>query len=345
MSFQALVAHYAQLLQDGIAGVSDGLSWTVVRPVTGHLSLDETAARMTGGGHPSIVELDVDEAMDREAVRLHHSGSTTMLVQTQNYPYASAPQVLQWLSVNAQVWHLEWTISGSVHLSYAAHGQVLAHLAEGSSASGSDPGSLYAEWVALDRTIGVPWPAKKATAMAIVESRTGAHLDADWFERPQPAVVIDTPISSDLPPIGFWHHEPDLDARIRLAPEHARRAVLLRVVYEMALRFQHDAVPGVSEALQGAWEGRPVDGAALDAIDAVHEDLGQHWAGMSHAEREQDSWRWTGWVAANAIRHCLRSLDGDARRLDGLTYARAALSESWPDFKERLRELATIALV
>ena len=346
MSYHTLVEHYEKLLRAGTTGITEGFAWTVVRPIFGHLSLEETATRTTGGGRVSTTELDPEEAVYRDAILLNQLGTTTMLVQIKSSNYASAPQVLQWLSQNAQVWNVTWDISRNFRLTYAAHGHVLAEISgiEPDTMMGSDSGALRVEMAALDRTIGRPWPATQATAMAIVESRTGAHLDEDWFDQAQPAVMIDKPISSELPPVGFWQHEPDLDARIRLAPERIRRAVLVRVVHEMAIRFEHDSVPEVTEALEAAHEGRPFGNAAVNAMATVHESLGEHWDGQFYAEREHGDWQWSRWVAANAIRHSLQSLEEDAWCLDGLTYARAALSEKWPAFKERLRELATINL-
>ncbi|MFI9556311.1 hypothetical protein [Nonomuraea endophytica] len=336
--------HYERLLRGASAGITEGFAWTVVRPVSGHLSLEETATRITGGGRASITELDPEEAVYRDTILLNQLGTTTMLVQVQSSNYASAPQVLQWLSQNAQVWNVTWDIGRHFRLTYAAHGHVLAEISgsEPDTIVGSDSAALRVEMAALDLTIGRPWPATQATAMAIMESRTGAHLNEDWFYQAQPAVIIDKPISSEMPPVGFWHHEPDLDARIRLAPEHIRRAVLMRAVHEMAIRFEHDTVPEVTEALEAAHEGRSFGDAAVIAMTAVHESLGAYWDGQFNAEREHGDWQWSRWVAANAIRHGLQSLGEDARCLDGLTYARAALSENWPAFKERLRELATV---
>ncbi|MEU4704608.1 hypothetical protein [Nonomuraea dietziae] len=132
----------------------------------------------------------------------------------------------------------------------------------------------------------------------------------------------------------------DRDKDIEISVLRHQLTVLQRQVNKPAFTREDRLLLGVSAHPTGKWVTRLGRDLVMDLQDAG-----------SSAEsliRGRDatfaSWRWTRWVAANAIRHSLRSLNEDARCLDGLTYARAALSESWPDFKERLRELATIGL-
>lgn len=142
MSYHTLVEHYEQFLRTGASGITEGFAWTVVRPVVGQLSLEETAVRATGGGRAFITELDVDDAVYRDdAILLNQSGPTTMLVEIQSSRYASAHPVLQWLSMSAQVWNLTWDISRNFRLTYAAHGQVLAEISgiEVDTVAGLDP--------------------------------------------------------------------------------------------------------------------------------------------------------------------------------------------------------------
>ncbi|MDF5755750.1 hypothetical protein [Spongiactinospora sp. TRM90649] len=67
------------------------------------------------------------------------------------------------------------------------------------------------------------------------------------------------------------------------------------------------------------------------------ETLGERWAGQGAAYREQAEDEWRRWVAANGVRHALRSLNEGASVLDGLTYARFALSDEWPGIRARIR--------
>ncbi|MFC7588408.1 hypothetical protein ACFQYP_35415 [Nonomuraea antimicrobica] len=72
----------------------------------------------------------------------------------------------------------------------------------------------------------------------------------------------------------------------------------------------------------------------------MHESLGGRWEGRPFAVREQDDQQWRRWVAANAVRHGLRSVsDAAASHLSALTYAREALDGDWAAFRTRLCQL------
>ncbi|GAA0973950.1 hypothetical protein GCM10009555_029510 [Acrocarpospora macrocephala] len=195
MEFQHLTEHYEGLLRSGSAWLGDGLAWTAVLPVDGSLPLEETVSRLVDGEGPPLVEMDGEDAYEEGGVWLEQVGNATMIVQTFGKNYVWDEEVLGRLTVNARVWHLAWEITGSSRLIYAAYGRVLAvvpHL-EPVNVMGEDPAAIEAELAALAQVVDAPWLASKATAMAIVEARTGARLDVDWFERPHPAAVIDEP--------------------------------------------------------------------------------------------------------------------------------------------------------
>jgi hypothetical protein len=343
MNFHDSVTYYTNLIHSS-APFGEALAWTVIRPLGKTIPLENIAKRLTGGGHPALVESDeefTEEAgfLEGKAVYLGQVGTATMLVEPGGFSYAGREQVMAWLSQDAQVWHLAWNIAGTRGLSYAAHGQWLARIPtlDSEMLYGVDPDALAEEAAALKEAADTPWPAKKATAMAIVEARTGARLPMDWFDHPRQVAIVDPLISNECPPLGLWHYEPDMDAKLHMASQEHRRAVLLRTVDILVERFDLGQT-AITRAVRAAHAGQPLDVALLEGVREEGENLGERWAGRGYAVREEDEKTWRRWVAANAIRHGLRSLDGGVDFLDGLTYARFALSEEWPEIRTWIRE-------
>ncbi|MGN9785419.1 hypothetical protein ACTMTF_28625 [Nonomuraea sp. ZG12] len=343
MNFHDAVTHYTDLIQSS-APFGEALAWTVIRPLGKPIPLENIATRLTGGAHPVLVESDeefTEEAgfLEGKAVYLGQAGTATMLVEPGGFSYAGREQVMAWLSHDAQVWHLAWNIAGTRGLSYAAYGQWLARIPtlDPGMLYGVDPDAVAEEAAALKEVADAPWPATKATAMAIVEARTGARLPMDWFDRPRQVAIVDPLISDDCPPLGLWHYEPDMNAKLHLASREHRRAVLLRTVNVLVERFNL-GLTAITRAVRAVHDGRPLDVALLEEIRKEGETLGERWAGRGYAVREEDEDTWRRWVAANAVRHGLRSLDRGADFLDCLTYARFALSEEWPEIRTWIRE-------
>ncbi|MFB9968312.1 hypothetical protein ACFFOP_37740 [Sinosporangium siamense] len=344
MNLRDTVAYYEELIR-GTSPFGAALAWTVILPLGQPVSFPEAASRLIGGGHPVLVESDeeFDEAahsMDFIAAYLGQAGPATMLVEPSGFSYAGREQVMAWLSHNAQVWHVSWNVTSRRDLDYAAHGQWLARLPEfhHEMLHGTDPGALAEEAALLREAAEAPWPRQRATAMAIVEMRTGARLPEDWFDRPRQVAVVDQPITEQDPPIGLWHHEPDLDARLRSAPEETRRAVLLRLAGSLVERFDLGATP-LGHAVRTAHEGMPLDAELWEDMRYAWERLGERWAVRLAAPREEYEHTWPRWVAANGVRHSLRSLGEGANWFDGVTYARFALGDEWPSVKRWIREM------
>ncbi|MDP9862650.1 MULTISPECIES: hypothetical protein [Streptosporangium] len=195
MAFQGLTEHYENFMQEGSDWLSVGLAWTAVLPVEGRLSLSEVATRLIGDGQPPVIELDSEEAYEADAVLLGQMGNSTMIVETFGNNYVWESGVLDRLSVNAQVWHVSWEVTGNSRLIHAARGRVLAEVQHlnPADAVGEDLAAVEAELAALGPTISAPWPATQAMALAIVEARTGARLESDWFDRSHPAVIVGDP--------------------------------------------------------------------------------------------------------------------------------------------------------
>ncbi|MEU9837221.1 hypothetical protein AB0D67_37270 [Streptosporangium sp. NPDC048047] len=342
MTFSEAVNHYTKLLRDS-ASFAEALSWTVIRPLDKSIALDAVAARLIGGGHPLLTESDDEFTEEAEfsegyAVYMGRSGEAVMLVEPGGFSYASIPQVMAWLSQDAQVWHLSWNHTGSRVLEYAANGQRLARIPEldPHAIHGADPAALQEEAAALEETRNASWPVKKATAMAIIERRTGARLPMDWFDQPRLVAIVDPLINDECPPIGLEHYEPDMHVQLQSAPPEYRQAVLLQVIDVLVERFDL-GLTAITRAVRVAHAGQPLDGALLEEVREEWVDLGARWAGRGYAVREEDENTWRRWVAVNAIRHSLRSLNEGASFFDGLTYARFALSENWPEIRAGIR--------
>ncbi|GAA0996978.1 hypothetical protein GCM10009555_093750 [Acrocarpospora macrocephala] len=344
MNLDSAVAYYTDLIQSD-APFGEALAWTVIRPLGDPVPLTTAAIRLIGGGHPELVESDeefTEEAvfLEGKAVYLGQTGTATMLLEPGGFSYAGRPQVMAWLSQDAQVWHLSWNLAGTRGLEYAAHGQWLARIPTliPDMLHGADPAALEEEAAALQEVADAPWPAKQATAMAIIEARTGARLPMDWFDQPRPVAIIDPLVSVECPPIGLWHYEPDLHARLHLVSQEHRRASLLRVVDLLVESFDL-GLPSITRAVRAAHGGEALGVDLLEGVREEWESLGERWAGRGYAVQEENEDAWRRWVAANAIRHSLRSLDDGANHLDGLTYARFALSDGWHDIRAGIRQM------
>jgi hypothetical protein len=343
MNFEDAVAYYTELMQSGV-GFGAALAWTVIRPLGDPLPLEDAATRLIGGGHPELVESDEEfteeaEFLEGKAVYLGRAGAATMMVEPGGFSYVRRPQVMAWLSRDAQVWHLSWNVKGMTVLEYAAHGQWLARAPELDleMLHGVDPSALEKEAAALQEVASAPWPTQKATAMAIIELRTGARLPMDWWDHPHPVAIVDPLISDECPPIALWHYEPDLAARVQLTSQETRQAILLRLANALIERF--DLGQPIIQAVRSANDHLPLNPKLLEEVRVEWESLGRPWAGRGFAVRAEDEDAWHRWVAANAVRHTLRSLNEGASYLDGVTYARFALAEQWPETRNWMREM------
>ncbi|WP_182908725.1 hypothetical protein [Microbispora sp. H13382] len=72
---------------------------------------------------------------------------------------------------------------------------------------------------------------------------TGACLDGEWGDGTRQAILVDPPLGAPFERLRFGHADPDLDARLRRAPEAARRAALLLLARHLAERFALDDPP------------------------------------------------------------------------------------------------------
>ncbi|MEK8108779.1 hypothetical protein NKG94_35480 [Micromonospora sp. M12] len=102
--------------------------------------------------------------------------------------------------------------------------------------------------------------------MAFVERRTGVRLPAEWMSdegstrRPGRGDGAARSFPADpRPPSNFGHYEPDLDARLRAAPEPVRRAALALAVRAVTTRFSFSDDDLVRRAVEAVEEGLSLD--------------------------------------------------------------------------------------
>ncbi|WP_406312889.1 hypothetical protein OHA77_30775 [Streptosporangium sp. NBC_01639] len=189
MDLQHAVTHYRRLIKE-VGWLEEGMAWTVILPISGRVSPQEAATRLIGGSRPELGELDPGLP---DVVSFGRAGAATMLFEATGFSHAEDTHVLERLSENARVWHVSWNITGRRILVHAAQGKVLAQMLDFDPdwLHGIDPGSLREE-AAILRGIGRHRPPTryKTRVMAMVEHRTGARLDKQWLDRPQPALPL-----------------------------------------------------------------------------------------------------------------------------------------------------------
>ncbi|MCF6467715.1 hypothetical protein FAF44_04710 [Nonomuraea sp. MG754425] len=193
MSLDSLSAHYGHLLQGDGSWLAEGLAWTVVVPDEGALSSEEIAARLLGGDErPSLTICDIEEASEGDVAIVEQAGRAAMIVDFSGAGRTWDEDILSRLSAGAQVWHVSWEVTRNSRLIHAAHGHVVTRIPhlEPVGAPGADVSFAGTELTALARTLEHPWPATQAMAMAIVEARTGAHLDSAWLGSFHPVVPV-----------------------------------------------------------------------------------------------------------------------------------------------------------
>jgi hypothetical protein len=193
MNFQETVQRYAELLLGDGSWLTEELGWTVLRPRVGPLTLSDVAQRLAGNSHALIVERDFEEAYTDNAVVLDATDEAVMIVDLHRTSNTPDPDFIAQLSRNVDVWHVSWHTALSRRMIHDLDGRIIAavpHL-DPADAVGEDLHSVQAELAALSAAQHDPWPAVEATALAIVEKRTGARLRLDWFDHAHPSIAID----------------------------------------------------------------------------------------------------------------------------------------------------------
>lgn len=181
-----------ELLRDAEWCIEENLTWIVVRPDRGPLTVDDVIRRL--GGDPAAVTTcrPAEVGYDDELVYLEQRGDAVMILE---YAANRADKdVLKRLSQRATVHGVYWGINNVNLLFHWVDGVAVTELEalRPQHRWGTDPEALGDHLDALhsrqggDRSADWDWP----TAMATVESLTGLRLDADWFRRPQLCATI-----------------------------------------------------------------------------------------------------------------------------------------------------------
>ncbi|MEO3892716.1 hypothetical protein [Nonomuraea sp. B5E05] len=193
MNVQATAQRYAEILLGDGSWLTEELAWTVLRPRVGPLTLSDVAQRLSGNSHAVIVERDFEEAYAANAVVLDETDGAVMIVDLHRTSNTPDPDFIARLSRDVDVWHVSWHTALSRRMIHALDGRILAavpHL-DPAEAVGEDLDSVQAELAALSAAQHDDWPAVEATALAIVEERTGARLRLDWFDHAHTSVALD----------------------------------------------------------------------------------------------------------------------------------------------------------
>ncbi|MEV1013486.1 DUF6461 domain-containing protein [Micromonospora sp. NPDC049801] len=302
--------------------LAEGLSWAVVQPASAEATVDGIIKRLRAR------RVEPGDDQSGELADLAQIGPNVLVFQD-NGCALSRPEVLRWLSDGTRVHTVEWTVNGNGGLTYAVYGRVLAwmDLNDPERRHGDDPSAFADDLDDVRAARGTGYV--RSAAMAFVERRTGVRLPAEWMSDegvdPQagPWVTVRLPhIPADpRPPSNFGHYEPDLDARLRSAPDEVRRAAVAHAVraVTMRLRFSDDEL-------------------ARQAIDAVERGL---------TVDEETRWRIVRLTAqggdvragADAVHALHAALGAGMAGVDALGAARHALGEEWPAVRQDLYRL------
>lgn len=291
-----MVSDVVRYYDDFLAGrdwLAEGLSWAVVQPASAEATVDGVIERLRARR--------VEPGDDRpgELADVAQIGPDVLVFQD-NGCALSRPEVLRWLSDGTRVHTVEWTINGNGGLTYAVYGRVLAwmDLNDPDRRHGGDP-SVFADDLADVRAARGTGFVRSA-AMAFVERRTGVRLPAEWMDDegadpeagPWVTVRLGAIPSDPRPPSNFAHDEPDLDARLRVAPDRVRRAAVALAVRAVTARFRFGDDDLARQAVEAVERGLTVDEetrwriarlttpggdarAGADAVHALHVALGE----------------------------------------------------------------------
>jgi hypothetical protein len=350
---------YYQRILTSRSWFAEGLSWTVIQPASQQLTVAEVMRRL----HAERVNLDeldewADDHDDHDPLLiacLAQIGPNVVMFQDNGFE-GSRPEILRWLSDGARVHNVDWTINGNGSLSYAVYGKVLARIdknnpdrkyGEDPTALDEDLADMHAARQALDledqadlgetsQTADPSVPSAldthllaEAAAMATVEHRTGIRLTEQWLDNlgaePWQAVMLGKIPSDPRPPSGFGDADPDLDARLRAAPEQMQRAALVLVMREIATRFILTDGEAAQAAIDAVSQGRTL-------ASEVREHL--FHLGASSGDPQADG------LSAGAVFYTATAPPhGYDDRFGALGHVRNALPEDWPRLRRTISDL------
>lgn len=334
-----VVAYYQQFLDDR-PWYAEGLSWTVIQPASGPVTEDLVLRRLRGT-RVDLAEIRLPHANDfrpgmpdeSKVAYLTQVGPAVVMCQPNGFEGARR-EVLRWLSAGARAKNVDWTINGNGVIIYSVYGEVLTWVDKNDPdrRHGEQPDVLDDDLAGL-RESRRRWDAGDlagadfdAEAMAVVERRTGVRLDADWvdaFEEPGPAVMIGDIPGDPRPPGRFGRTDPDLDARLRSAPEPVRRAALALVARALAERFTFSDPEAAAATVDAVERGVPL-APEMRARMMRSRATGDGGAGSS---------------AVNGLHAATATGQGPNEPLDLLNAATYAVPDEWPRLRRAVDRL------
>ncbi|MGA4989273.1 hypothetical protein [Nonomuraea bangladeshensis] len=183
------VEYYKTLMGD-LDWLGPSMGWTVVSPHRGGLSTEQIVARLGLDPTPTPYVSEVGIAGE---VSLGQAGSSMMLFEASAISFIGQPKFLAALSESAEVWHVSWTITGQSKLRVAENGELSAEIPDFDykMARGPRVDVISPEIDLLRQVARRRRPTLFATAMAIVENRTGARLSREWLGTPQSTIAVE----------------------------------------------------------------------------------------------------------------------------------------------------------
>ncbi|GAA0930389.1 hypothetical protein [Nonomuraea longicatena] len=111
------------------------------------------------------------------AVAIEAVGDGAMVVDVNMIAATPDPEFLAEISTDAVVWHVSWHTAPSRRMVHEVNGRALA--------------AIRPELDTLAATRDAPWPTTEETALALIEDRTGVHLNVELSDRSHCAVKVD----------------------------------------------------------------------------------------------------------------------------------------------------------
>ncbi|PZG21218.1 DUF6461 domain-containing protein [Nonomuraea aridisoli] len=308
--------------------------WTVVQPVVSSLTVEAIAERLGGRGEDLEAEPDddVDEADYEGAFYISRDDASFVLYEDNGYQ-GIRPEVLRRLSDGARVVSLFWNVNGTANLTYAAYGTIVTALDPMFPGQrwGETPHVLDAELTVLEAaTERGQW---QAAAMAVVEAVTGVRLDLP--DASAPRLLLEETIPEDpRAPSMLGGVDPDLDVRLRLAPEPVQTAVVHRVVDAYLVATGLVGEPVVREALDCLMAGRDVRRARADLAPLLERLMDDRRDEQGEVLAEDHPVSRRVW-AARALDEAMPGRTWPDR-LDVLVHAPRILGDRWPALRAQL---------
>ncbi|KKK05540.1 DUF6461 domain-containing protein [Micromonospora sp. HK10] len=315
-----MVRYYDDFLADR-EWLAEGLNWAVVQPASAEATVDGVIKRLRAR------RVEPGDNRPGELADLAQIGPNVVVFQDDGCALGQ-PEVLRWLSDGVRVHTVDWTINGNGGVTYAVYGKVLAwmDMNDPDRRRGDDPAAFDDDLDDVRAAQGTGYV--KAAVMAFVERRTGVRLPAEWMSDegadPQAGPWVTVRLGSfppePRPPSNFGHYEPDLDARLRAAPEPVRRAALALAVRAVTTRFSFSDDNLARQVVEAVEQGLTVDEETRSRIIRL----------TAHGAEDR--------AGTDAV-HALYAAVAGAAVVDAVGAARYPLVDEWPAVRRELYRL------